>query len=86
MHHVFTIKSKEGKIRKLNSRLVGVGDLKDTVTHKGYSFMAKSVGYPTAIVVDMILEGHVKRTGVLSPIYKDLYYPIMERLDKEYGI
>jgi len=48
--------------------------------------MAKSVGYPTAIAAEMILEGQVKRTGVLSPIYKDLYEPIMEKLDSKFGI
>jgi len=70
----------------LNSSLVGVGDAKDTKTGKGYSIMCKTVGYPTFIAVDMILEGHIKERGVLSPIYKDLYEPILEWLEKEYHI
>lgn len=48
--------------------------------------MCKTVGYPTFIAVDMILEGKIAHRGVLSPIYKDIYEPILERLEHEYHI
>ena len=80
MKHIFTVEEKDGNQRILNSTMVDVGDSKDTKTEKGYSFMCKSVGYPTSIAAEMILEGKITRTGVISPIYKDIYDPILERL------
>jgi saccharopine dehydrogenase-like NADP-dependent oxidoreductase len=52
-------------------------------SHKsgGTSLMSKSVGITTAIGTRMVLEGKVKRRGVLSPIYKDIYEPILAQLE-----
>ena len=47
-----------------------------------HTAMAKTVGLPLAISTRMILDGKVKERGVLRPISKDIYQPVLEELDK----
>ena len=49
----------------------------DSNTHTA---MAKTVGLPLAICCKLILEKSIKRTGVLSPVTKDIYEPVLEEL------
>jgi saccharopine dehydrogenase-like NADP-dependent oxidoreductase len=51
MHHVFGIENRQGKEERLSSTMISYGD------PDGYSAMAKTVGLPTAIAAEMILEG-----------------------------
>ena len=46
----------------------------------GYSAMAKTVGYPSAIAADMILSGKISRKGVCIPVTPDLYEPVLAEL------
>ncbi|XP_003487153.1 alpha-aminoadipic semialdehyde synthase, mitochondrial [Bombus impatiens] len=50
---------------------------------QGYSAMARSVGYPTAIAVKMILDGEIQQRGVVFPFTPDIYRPILNRLKAE---
>lgn len=84
MRHNFTIKDKEGKIHLLTSTMAGVGD--PTGQKGGHSFMAKTVGVPTALGARLILEGKVQDAGVVSPKTKQWYDPILKTLDEEHGI
>jgi saccharopine dehydrogenase-like NADP-dependent oxidoreductase len=47
--------------------------------------MATTVGLPVAIVTKMILNGEVKRRGVLMPKYPEIYNPVLAELEG-YGI
>jgi hypothetical protein len=47
--------------------------------------MAKTVGLPVAIAALKILNGEIKNTGVLMPIDKRIYTPILKELE-EYGV
>ena len=47
--------------------------------------MAKTVGLPLAIAVDLFLEEKIKLTGLHIPVSKELYDPILSELEK-YGI
>lgn len=80
MRHVFEITDPKTS-EKWNhySTMVGSGSSK---AQGGYTFMAKTVGLPCAISTRLVLEGKIKRFGVLSPITKDIYEPIMEELEK----
>ncbi len=49
----------------------------DSNTHTA---MAKTVGLPLAICCKLMLEKSIKRTGVLSPVSKDIYEPILNEL------
>ncbi len=50
-----------------------------------HTAMAETVGLPVAIVTKMILNGDVKRKGVLMPKYPEIYNPILAELET-YGI
>ncbi|XP_076163729.1 lysine ketoglutarate reductase/saccharopine dehydrogenase [Ptiloglossa arizonensis] len=50
---------------------------------KGHSAMARTVGYPTAIAVKMILDGEIQQRGVVLPFTADIYRPILNRLKAE---
>jgi len=47
--------------------------------------MAKTVGLPLAIAVDLFLQGKIKSRGVQIPITEELYKPILEKL-QAFGI
>ncbi|XP_033106546.1 alpha-aminoadipic semialdehyde synthase, mitochondrial-like isoform X4 [Anneissia japonica] len=49
----------------------------------GFSAMAKTVGYPAAIGAKMILEGEIVEKGVMIPLGKNIYKPILNRLKAE---
>lgn len=47
--------------------------------------MSQTVGITTAIGTRLILDGKITRKGVVSPIHKDIYEPIMRELER-FGI
>jgi saccharopine dehydrogenase-like NADP-dependent oxidoreductase len=47
--------------------------------------MSKAVGLPVAIATKLILQGRIRDRGVVIPIKKDIYNPILQEL-KELGI
>ncbi|KMQ95024.1 alpha-aminoadipic semialdehyde mitochondrial [Lasius niger] len=49
----------------------------------GHSAMARTVGYPTAIAVKMILDGEIQQRGMVLPFTPDIYRPILNRLRAE---
>ncbi|KAM6137098.1 LOW QUALITY PROTEIN: alpha-aminoadipic semialdehyde synthase, mitochondrial [Pterocles gutturalis] len=51
--------------------------------NKGYSAMAKTVGYPTAIAAKMVLDGEIDAKGMVIPLTKNVYGPILERVQAE---
>ncbi|MFT6761322.1 MAG: saccharopine dehydrogenase-like NADP-dependent oxidoreductase, partial [Psychroserpens sp.] len=44
--------------------------------------MAKTVGLPLAIATRMILENRITTRGVLLPLSKNVYEPVLEELSK----
>ena len=60
---------------KLN--LIAMGDAKAKKTA-----MALTVGTPTAIGAQLILDGVITKPGLLDPTLKEIYDPIMKELDK----
>eukprot|EP00455_Lapot_gusevi_P049403 TRINITY_DN69_c0_g1_i19.p1 TRINITY_DN69_c0_g1~~TRINITY_DN69_c0_g1_i19.p1 ORF type:complete len:275 (+),score=112.39 TRINITY_DN69_c0_g1_i19:145-969(+) len=49
----------------------------------GYSAMARTVGLPTAIATQLLLDGSITRKGVLEPTPRDIYVPILKRLAEQ---
>lgn len=43
--------------------------------------MAKTVGLPAAYAGYLILDGQLKKPGVLAPMTKDVYMPILNYLE-----
>ncbi|WP_026950499.1 saccharopine dehydrogenase C-terminal domain-containing protein [Algoriphagus mannitolivorans] len=78
MRHVFEIQTAKG-VKKLHSSLAYIGQ--DSV----YTAMAKTVGLPLAIAVDMFLEEKIKLSGLHIPVLKEIYEPILTALE-DFGI
>lgn len=78
MQHVFEFK-RNGSQHKITSSLVVTGE--DEVN----TAMAKTVGLPAAIAIKMILTGKFQGSGVIVPVKRDLYEPVLLEL-KEHGI
>ncbi|NWV20991.1 AASS protein, partial [Origma solitaria] len=51
--------------------------------NKGYSAMAKTVGYPAAIAAKMVLDGEIAAKGMVIPLTRNVYGPILERVRAE---
>jgi len=47
--------------------------------------MAQTVGIPLGIGAKLILQNKIKERGVIIPVYKDIYEPVLSEL-KEFGI
>jgi len=64
----------EGQMKQIQSHMVIEGDdLENTA-------MAKTVGLPLGIATKLILEGKIKLKGVMPPIEKEIYLPILDEL------
>ena len=44
--------------------------------------MSQMVGITAAIGARLVLQGKVPQKGVISPMYKELYVPILKELEK----
>ena len=78
MQHQFEIKTETG-IKKVTSSLVDIG--KDST----YTSMAKTVGLPLAIAVDLFLDGKISLKGLHIPVSPEIYLPVLAQL-QSFGI
>ncbi len=78
MHHKFGYEIN-GKKEQIESQMVVLGD------DQTFTAMAKTVGLPVAIATLKILNKEITTPGVLIPIKKEIYTPILKELEK-YGI
>mgnify|MGYP001398234194 CR=1 FL=1 len=69
----------DNKLREINSHMVYIG--KDDQ----FTAMSDTVGIPVGIAAKMLLNNKIKSRGVILPIYKDIYNPVLKELE-EYGI
>jgi saccharopine dehydrogenase-like NADP-dependent oxidoreductase len=68
-----------GKRHRLISSMVDKGvDQWDTS-------ISRTVGLPAAIAARLILQGKVQTYGVVLPIYREIFQPVLEEL-KKFGI
>jgi len=58
--------------------MVASGESKASGKH---SIMAQTVGITCGIATRMVLTGKIHHKGVLSPIYEDIYNPILKELE-----
>ncbi|XP_072717214.1 alpha-aminoadipic semialdehyde synthase, mitochondrial isoform X2 [Ciconia boyciana] len=77
MRNEIGLRHPSGHLEKKFIDLVVYGD------NKGYSAMAKTVGYPTAIAAKMVLDGEIDAKGMVIPLTKNVYGPILERVRAE---
>lgn len=70
----------EDKTEDITTTLVDFG------IPNGFSSMARTVSYPVAIATRLLLSGKIATRGVVRPITPELYNPILDELEKEFGI
>ncbi|REG92122.1 saccharopine dehydrogenase family protein [Algoriphagus antarcticus] len=75
MQHLFQIKTEEG-IKEIRSSLVCFGE------DATYTAMAKTVGLPLAIAVDLFLDGKIHLKGLHIPVLPEIYNPILDELSR----
>ena len=78
MYHKFGYEL-DGETYQIDSSMVTMGE------DQTYTAMAKTVGLPVAIAALKILNKEISTPGVLRPIAKEVYEPILEELEN-YGI
>jgi len=84
MRHVFHIMDPKTNQRwEHTSTMVASGQSKAS---KGISIMSKTVGVTCALATRLVLDKKIKDKGVLSPMTKDIYEPILNDLEKNHGI
>jgi len=78
MRIIFDIEWANGTREEKSVSLVvyGEGD-------RGFSAMAKTVGYPAAIASKMVLEGEIQNKGMIVPLQPEIYHPMLKRLKGE---
>jgi len=78
MYHKFGYELN-GEKKQIDSTMVHIGE------DQSKTAMAKTVGLPVAMATIMILNGEIKTPGVQLPIRKEVYGPLLSKLE-EYGI
>lgn len=74
MQHQF-IYELNGTEHELHSSFVTLGE------DQTYTGMAKTVGLPVGIATKLILKGIIKGEGVIVPVQKDIYNPVLNELE-----
>ncbi|EGD80106.1 saccharopine dehydrogenase [Salpingoeca rosetta] len=77
MQHKFRIQKKTGDEYVVASTMLEYG------IPFGATAMARTVGIPCGIAVQLILDGKITRKGVFAPMTKDIYQPLIAELEKE---
>lgn len=74
MYHKFGYEIN-GEKKRIDSTMVSIGE------NQTYTAMAKTVGLPVAIAALKILKKEITTPGVLRPITKEVYEPILKELE-----
>ena len=73
MWHRFRFE-REGKSKEIQAYLTVTGD------DETYTAMAKTVGLPLAISAKLLIQGKIKSRGVVIPVMKEIYDPVLSEL------
>ncbi|WP_335965724.1 saccharopine dehydrogenase C-terminal domain-containing protein [Galbibacter sp. PAP.153] len=74
MYHKFGYELN-GEKKQIDSSMVAIGE------DKTYTAMSKTVGLPLGIAALKILNKEISATGVVIPILKDIYAPVLNELE-----
>lgn len=75
LHHQFQVEYDE-HMEAIGSTLIEYGE------PDGYSAMAKTVSLPLAAAAELVLDGSIARSGVIIPVYRDIYEPVLDKLEQ----
>jgi saccharopine dehydrogenase (NADP+, L-glutamate forming)/spermidine synthase len=79
MRHGFSAKYPDGRIEHLSSTMIDYG------IKNGDTSMSRTVALPLMMAVNLILTGKYTTPGLITPVIKELYEPLLAEL-KENGI
>ncbi|EIM74803.1 saccharopine dehydrogenase-like oxidoreductase [Nitritalea halalkaliphila LW7] len=74
MQHQFILQRPDGTRLERLSNLVVKGETQERTA------MAKTVGLPLAIAVDLFLDGKIPLIGLHIPVQKEIYLPVLEKI------
>ncbi|KAI8640529.1 Saccharopine dehydrogenase-domain-containing protein [Parasitella parasitica] len=74
MHHEFGVEHRSGKKETLTSTLIKYGN-------ETHTAMADTVGLPTAMTVDLVLDNKIPERGIQRPTKPHVYLPILDQLE-----
>ena len=75
LQHTFLAQYPDGNKEVIRSRMLDFGTPGEDTS------VARTVALPAAIGVEMILEKQITITGVHRPVHKNIYQPILNRLE-----
>ena len=75
MYHEFKYRDNLNKEKTIVSTMACVGE------DSTFTAMAKTVGLPLAISCLMILNGQINSSGVQTPVFKEIYEPVLKELE-----
>ncbi|OCH90753.1 saccharopine dehydrogenase [Obba rivulosa] len=81
LQHKFIVEWQDGRQETITSTLEAFGDPYGDPS--GYSAMARYVGVPCGIAVQLVLDGVLNKTGIQAPYTKDICDPIRAILEQE---
>jgi hypothetical protein len=74
LHHEFRIDLPDGRRERVVSQMIDFG-----IPH-GDSSMSRTVALPAAIAAELILAGRIRARGVLRPVTREIYDPVLDEL------
>jgi saccharopine dehydrogenase-like NADP-dependent oxidoreductase len=77
LHELDVEYSREEKRERVTSTLVAMGEA------DGFTAMAKTVGLPTAITAELLLQEELELAGSHIPTHATIYEPVLRELEKE---
>jgi len=87
LKHIFLARHKDGSKEIISSQMIDYGSPSTDTS------ISRTVALPAAVAVKLILEGRISIKGVYRPIRKEIYVPVLSRLEKmgiktveEYGL
>lgn len=76
--HAFLIEKPNGGKEVIQSKMTDLSP-------GGYSSVSRTMAMPSAVAVNLILNGEISSTGVIIPVEKAIYEPVLNELG-EMGI
>lgn len=76
MQHLIEVREEE-VVKQISSSLIVKGERQPRTA------MAKTVGLPLAMAVEMFLEGRFRSRGLLLPTIREIYQPLLQKLQNE---
>lgn len=75
MRHLFVVENADGTGDEITATMIDYGE------ENGYSSMARTVGLPLAVAVELMVDGKIDAVGAVRPIAPDIYNPVLDTLE-----